>query len=109
MFAGMPTPTVFPIKSMTMEVAPPTGGPNETLKLEGQHLTDALQYGDVAGITYFVAWLHELQERVHLRKKDPRWSISVGGGSQDLITKAMNIIMDPGDSALVEAPVYGCV
>ncbi|KAJ2917353.1 hypothetical protein MD484_g3074, partial [Candolleomyces efflorescens] len=54
-------------------------------------------------------WLFGLQEYFHGRKRDEGWRISVGSGSQDLIYKAVNALVNPGDPVLVESPVYAWV
>ncbi|KAG9051199.1 hypothetical protein FS837_011314 [Tulasnella sp. UAMH 9824] len=81
-----------------------------TLTLEGDVLTDALQYSETGGIPRFVDWLCGLQERYHGRKHDGEgWMLSVGCGSQDVLSKAFTSLLDEGDSVLVEAPVYAGV
>lgn len=58
--------------------------------IEGSDLWDALQYGPTPGLTTFRNWLTSLQETVHKREKGGEggeWSISVGTGSQDMMTK----------------------
>ena len=67
-----------------------------------------------------------LQERSHGRKSGEGWRLTIGNGSQDLIFKvkrsqilarsivlnpdpfrqAVNALVNPGDSVLVESPVY---
>ncbi|KAJ6583605.1 pyridoxal phosphate-dependent transferase [Mycena vulgaris] len=114
LLAGRPNPSTFPFESITMKLRPTlTGMPAPTgeddpfnLKLEGDVLTEALQYGGTAGVARFIDWLDGFQTHVHKRVHDGTWAISVGSGSQDLMYKACEALVDEGDSVLVETPVY---
>lgn len=58
------------------------------LKIEGETLEAALQYGPSAGLAPLLKTLTELQETVHGRDRASEgWAISVGSGCQDLMTK----------------------
>jgi len=77
--------------------------------VDGVDLAQALQYGDTAGLRPLLDWLAGLQEVNHGRKRNEGWRISIGCGSQDLIYKAVGVIVNHGDSVLVESPVYAGV
>ncbi|KAG8982843.1 hypothetical protein FRB90_006512, partial [Tulasnella sp. 427] len=113
LFAGLPAPETFPFQQITMTVGHPDATDRDkstTLTLDGEALAEALQYGDTPGIPKFVDWLCGLQERYHGRNLDGEgWSLSVGCGSQDVLSKAFSALLDEGDSVLVEAPVYAGV
>lgn len=67
------------------------------------------QYSATSGIPSLVKWLTDLQEREHRRGTDQGWRLSVTSGSQDAIYKAAGVLLNPGDSILVEKPVYAGV
>ncbi|KIM80393.1 hypothetical protein PILCRDRAFT_97962 [Piloderma croceum F 1598] len=79
------------------------------LSLTDSELATGLQYGATAGFDGLVAWVYGLQELAHGRKGGEGWIPSIGAGSQDLIYKAVNAILDHGDVVLVESPVYAGV
>ncbi|KAF7329111.1 Aminotran-1-2 domain-containing protein [Mycena kentingensis (nom. inval.)] len=111
LLAGRPNPTTFPFETITMKLRPATAGAeSETITLEGDELTEGLQYGPTAGATKLIKWLEEFQTYVHKREPDPAsWSVAVGSGSQDLMYKASLALIDEGDFVLIEAPVYAGV
>ncbi|KAK0549672.1 hypothetical protein OC846_001650 [Tilletia horrida] len=118
--AGKPNASTFPIEDLTLTLKPdavggshPDGTPIK-LSVSGQDLVTALQYGPTAGIPKLVNWLTEFVSEQHRRpvvkaghSQDAEvWSLSVGNGSQDLLGKAFEAVLNPGDTALVEAPAY---
>lgn len=113
LLAGKPNPSLFPITSMSITVRSPhatEGTPSEkVITIDGEKLTEALQYGPTAGLADSVRWFAGLQEVAHKRPRGTDWALSIGSGSQDLIYKAFLAILNPGESVLVEAPVYGGV
>ena len=65
----------------------------------------ALQYSATAGLPDLVAWLKELQYKSHGRAADS-FDLCVGGGSQEVLTKALEMLLNDGDPILIEAPAY---
>jgi len=130
---GKPNGSMFPFTSFTFKAKSPypadKSDPSKDaesemeLTIEGAELDEALQYYQTAGLHRLLDWLTRLQEVSHTGRKlqegsavasqaglqDPRWRVSIGAGSQDLIFKALANIFDPGDSILVESPVYAGV
>ncbi|RUP51648.1 hypothetical protein BC936DRAFT_146781 [Jimgerdemannia flammicorona] len=98
--AGNPNPTTFPYESFQLTLKN-----GEKLSIEGKLLEDALQYGPTAGLPALRSWLRELQIMEH-NPPHKNFEISVGTGSQDLITKALEMFITPGDNVLVENPAY---
>ncbi|KAJ7614107.1 PLP-dependent transferase [Roridomyces roridus] len=116
LLAGKPNPTTFPFTSFSFTArAPPSEdgenveGKEVELKLSGDDLAAALQYGPTAGLPPLVKWLMELQSQVHGRGSGESWALSVGSGSQDLLDKAFIALLNPGDPVLVQSPVYAGV
>lgn len=100
---GKPNPSTFPFTSISVTLTPSpsssssTSSP-QTLTLDGAPLAEALQYGPTAGIPGLVRWLTNLQEEVHHRKRggtaeNAEWAVSVGSGSQDLMTKVGELLV----------------
>ncbi|KAJ7104362.1 pyridoxal phosphate-dependent transferase [Mycena belliarum] len=114
LLAGRPNPSTFPFESITMKLRPTLAGMPESkgnddpfnVTLEGAVLAEALQYGATAGVPRFIDWLENFQAHVHKRVRDDTWSVTVGSGSQDLMYKACEALVDEGDSILVETPFY---
>ncbi|KAJ7074721.1 pyridoxal phosphate-dependent transferase [Mycena amicta] len=118
LLAGRPNPTTFPFESITMKLRPTLAGmpaTNDdsdplTITLEGEQLTAGLQYGLTAGAPNLIKWLEQFQTYAHKRLPNPAsWSVTVGSGSQDLMYKACDTLIDEGDFVLIEAPVYAGV
>ncbi|KAJ7106425.1 pyridoxal phosphate-dependent transferase [Mycena crocata] len=114
LLAGRPNPSTFPFESITMKLKPTLAGmPAATddddpfnLTLDGEELNEALQYGATAGVVRFMDWLEKFQTHVHKRAPDGTWTVSVGSGSQDLMAKACECLVNDGDSVLLETPIY---
>ncbi|GAA5850714.1 hypothetical protein JCM3766R1_000183 [Sporobolomyces carnicolor] len=107
LLAGKPNAETFPFSAITVSLKPIVpGDAPEQLVVESDALTEGLQYGPTAGLSGLIKWLENLQEMKHSRKKDGSWKVSVGSGSQDLINKAFCSLVNPGDSILLETPVY---
>ncbi|KAI0775147.1 PLP-dependent transferase [Trametes elegans] len=110
LLAGKPNAATFPLTSVQLRARSPTDPAQElTTEITGKALADGLQYGPTAGLPAFLEWIHGLQQREHGRAKGEGWRISVGSGSQDLIHKAILALVNPGDSVLIESPVYAGV
>ncbi|OJA19236.1 hypothetical protein AZE42_13310, partial [Rhizopogon vesiculosus] len=110
LLAGKPSDAMFPFKSFSFTIASPTDPSQEqSISLSGKDLSVGLQYCDTAGIPRLIEWFMGLQERSHGRKSGEGWRLTIGAGSQDLIYKAVNALVNPGDSVLVESPVYAGV
>ncbi|KAF9648720.1 PLP-dependent transferase [Thelephora ganbajun] len=110
MLAGKPNSSTFPFTSIQLTARSPTDPTKEeVLTLGPKELETALQYGPTAGMPSLLEWIWGLQEYAHGRKRGEGWRPSVGAGSQDVIYKAVNAILNPGDSVLVESPVYAGV
>ncbi|KDQ52638.1 hypothetical protein JAAARDRAFT_39888 [Jaapia argillacea MUCL 33604] len=110
LLAGKPNATTFPLTSLQFTARSPTDPSQDiSIKVTDEQLAEALQYGATSGNPSLVNWVYGLQEFSHGRKKGEGWRISIGSGSQDLIYKAVNAMVNPGDSVLVESPVYAGV
>lgn len=117
LLAGKPNPDGFPFESITLQLKPtvelgkgPRGEP-VSLKIEGEDMKRVLQYGSTSADPSFDAQLIQLVSHVHRRVRgngqpDGDFAMTVGSGSQDLLYKTISILFDPGETVLVENPVY---
>lgn len=109
---GLPNPDSFPFAAITLHLKPPLDGsaPGQTsdVTIDGQDLDDALQYGPSPGMNSLRKWLGNFQETVHKRPQ-AEFQVSVGSGSQDLMVKCFNAVINHGDPILLEAPLYAGV
>ncbi|KAF9429111.1 hypothetical protein BGZ76_001798 [Entomortierella beljakovae] len=97
--AGAPNPDLFPFEGISISLK--TG---ETLKIDQKVLGESLSYGPSDGIPQLNSWLHELQKIQHSPPRD--FVVSIGTGSQDLVTKAIQMLITDGDNILFESPGY---
>ncbi|TFY73548.1 hypothetical protein EWM64_g10464 [Hericium alpestre] len=104
---GKPNDDTFPITSLQFTARSPNDPDEETtLVITGNAIREGLQYCPTDGIPSLLKWVYGLQEREHRRRQGEGWRISVGTGSQDAISKVLTALISPGDSVLVEKPVY---
>jgi len=96
---GMPNPETFPYKNMSFRMQN-----GERITVGEANLKRALQYSGTAGFPELIDWLRKLQWEEH--QPDCDYDICLGNGSQDLLTKAFDMLIDEGDSILIEKPTY---
>eukprot|EP00842_Homolaphlyctis_polyrhiza_P000867 jgi/Hompol1/1781/HPOL_002758-RA len=97
---GLPHPSSFPFKSLQYSLQN-----GEVVEVPAEQLKEGLQYSATPGIPSLVNWLRNLQSHEHGRKADS-FDVCVGVGSQDLLTKAFDALINEGDHMLIEAPAY---
>ena len=116
LLAGKPNVDMFPFANIALELKPVGAEAPTTLNIRGADLEAALQYGQTFGLPRLVEWIVQWQVRMHGRAVVPPtapahdglhpWRVTVGNGSQDLLTKTFNALLNPGDSVLAECPAY---
>lgn len=115
LLSGKPNSDTFPFQRILLELKPAgnSDGKSETVAIEGSDLDIALQYSATSGIPKLVSWIEEFQAKVHNRPKVEEgkragevWRCSFGNGSQDLLTKTFEALVDAGDSVVLESPAY---
>ncbi|KAG1043636.1 hypothetical protein G6F46_011219 [Rhizopus delemar] len=97
---GQPNPSTFPFKNMSITLES-----GETLQMDQQLFKRCLSYDLTSGLPQLNEWLKKLQEIEH-KPSVKGYSLSVGVGSQDLLTKAFEMVIEPGTALLVEDPTY---
>ncbi|CAO3646212.1 unnamed protein product [Cunninghamella echinulata] len=97
--AGQPNPATFPFDSMTVKLKN-----GEVIEMDPELFQRCLSYDATSGLKPLQDWLRALQKIEHQPPID--FDLIIGAGSQDLITKAMEMLINPGDAVLVENPAY---
>ncbi|KAJ3036715.1 hypothetical protein HDV00_002427 [Rhizophlyctis rosea] len=97
---GNPNPGTFPYKSMTYTLQN-----GDVVNVSDADMQKALQYSPTNGLPDFVAWLKSLQIAEHKPAYED-FEICVGNGSQDVLTKAFEMLLSEGDYLLIESPAY---
>jgi kynurenine/2-aminoadipate aminotransferase len=97
--AGTPNASLFPFESIEFKVK------NSDLRfsLDSEELDVALQYSPTAGVPQLLEFLKKLNVGEHNRDDS---EILVTGGSQDALTRAFEMLLNPGDSLVIEDPTY---
>ncbi|XP_060134685.1 kynurenine/alpha-aminoadipate aminotransferase, mitochondrial-like isoform X1 [Zootoca vivipara] len=105
--AGMPNPNYFPMKTASITLNDGT-----TIEIGEQLMKRALQYSATDGIHDLLSWFRDLQMKLHnpptatYAPEKGQMKICVTSGSQDGLTKAFDMLINPGDSVLVEEPNF---
>ncbi|KAG0165519.1 hypothetical protein DFQ28_008624 [Apophysomyces sp. BC1034] len=97
--AGQPNSETFPFESMTLKLKN-----GDSITVDPELFKRALSYDLTSGLPPFNHWLRKLQIIEHAPPVD--FDLTVGVGSQDLITKALEMLINPGEALLVEDPTY---
>lgn len=104
---GYPNPNLFPFKTATITVE--NGNP---IQFEEEIMTKALQYSSSSGIPELVAWLKQLQIKLHnpptahYPPSPGQMDICITSGCQDGLCKAFEMLINPGDNVLINEPMY---
>ncbi|KAI7859452.1 pyridoxal phosphate-dependent transferase [Circinella umbellata] len=98
--AGQPNPETFPYASMSVTLKS-----GETLTFDEDLFKRSLSYDLTSGLPHLNQWLRELQIKEHA-PPCKEFDLSIGPGSQDLLTKALEMFAEPGSALLVEEPTY---
>ncbi len=115
LLSGKPNSDTFPFQRIVLELKPGIDAPSTTIPIEGEDLDVALQYSATSGIPKLVEWIEAFQSKIHRRERvkaaDGRksgevWRCSFGSGSQDLLTKTFEALVNRGDSVVLESPAY---
>ncbi|KAF9178828.1 hypothetical protein BGZ50_007447 [Haplosporangium sp. Z 11] len=97
--AGAPNGDLFPFEGISITLKN-----GESLQIDPKVLSESLTYGPSDGIPQLNGWLKELQTLQHAPSRD--FAVTIGTGSQDLVTKALQMLISPGDNILFESPGY---
>ncbi|KAI0750181.1 PLP-dependent transferase [Daedaleopsis nitida] len=109
LLAGIPDASIFPITSLQFTLRDPVSREDVPITLTDAELSRALQYSGGKGLPDLIDWFVGLQEFSHGRRRGEGWDITLGAGSSDLLYKVIHALLDPGDVALIETPVYASI
>ncbi|XP_027853409.2 kynurenine/alpha-aminoadipate aminotransferase, mitochondrial-like isoform X2 [Aphis gossypii] len=98
---GVPNVQTFPFKKISVELI--TG---ENIKLQGQELSDALQYLPSVGYRPLINILEEIQESFHGPQNWSKRSIIMTSGAQEGLSKVVEMCVRCNDPVIMPDPVY---
>lgn len=101
--AGAPNANTFPFKSASISLK--NGG---SIEFDETLMKRALQYSASSGIPELLSWMKDLQKSLHNPPTAGRAQLEmcVTTGSQEGLCKAFEMIINPGDNVLLDAPTY---
>ncbi|KAJ8262131.1 hypothetical protein GJAV_G00162680 [Gymnothorax javanicus] len=104
---GAPNPETFPFQSATIKVKN-----GASIEFDETTMKRALQYSGSYGIPELVSWMKELQKKLHnpptasYDVERGQMEICVTTGSQEGLCKTFEMLVNPGDNVLLDAPTY---
>jgi kynurenine/2-aminoadipate aminotransferase len=100
---GMPNPLLFPFAGLSVTLRDGT-----VLPLDEASVKEALQYSPTPGLPGLVNRLRRFQLAEHSPPPvaRERMAVMMGTGSQDLIFKALDCMLDESTPVIIEAPTY---
>ncbi|NXE37321.1 AADAT protein, partial [Ptilorrhoa leucosticta] len=104
---GAPNPNVFPFKRATVDI-----GHGTAIEIGEDLMKRALQYSASAGIPELLSWLKDFQQNLHdpptanYSPEQGQMEVCVTTGSQEGLCKVFEMLINPGDNILLDAPTY---
>ncbi|XP_075005433.1 kynurenine/alpha-aminoadipate aminotransferase, mitochondrial isoform X2 [Calonectris borealis] len=104
---GAPNPNVFPFKRATIAI-----GHGTAVEIGEDLMKRALQYSASAGIPELLSWLKDFQQHLHnpptanYSPEQGQMEVCVTTGSQEGLCKVFEMLINPGDNILLDAPTY---
>jgi len=98
---GLPHPESFPLEKMSLTLK---GGTQ--VDISSQDLKAALQYSSSYGLESLQAELRAWMCATHGIDTTQDWKVCVGSGSQDVLSKAFDMVLSEGTPLLCEPAVY---
>ncbi|XP_026555479.1 kynurenine/alpha-aminoadipate aminotransferase, mitochondrial isoform X1 [Pseudonaja textilis] len=104
---GAPNPNTFPFKTATIIIKDET-----RVEIKEELMKRALQYSASAGIPELLSWLKDLQKTVHnpptvdYSPQEGQMEMCITTGSQEGLCKVFEMLINPGDNVLLDAPTY---
>ncbi|KAK6323331.1 hypothetical protein J4Q44_G00056700 [Coregonus suidteri] len=104
---GAPNPNTFPFQACSIQVKN-----GDTLTFDETMMKRALQYSASSGIPELLTWMKNLQKNLH-NPPTANYSAEMGQmdmcvttGSQEGLCKVFEMLVNPGDNVLLDAPTY---
>ncbi|XP_066487975.1 kynurenine/alpha-aminoadipate aminotransferase, mitochondrial-like [Tiliqua scincoides] len=104
---GAPNPNTFPFQAASITI-----GDGTTVEIGKDLMKRALQYSASAGIPELLSWLKNLQKSLHnpptveYKPHEGQMEVCVTTGSQEGLCKVFEMLINPGDTILLDAPTY---
>uniref|UniRef100_A0A667Y8R4 Aminoadipate aminotransferase n=1 Tax=Myripristis murdjan TaxID=586833 RepID=A0A667Y8R4_9TELE len=104
---GAPNPNTFPFQSASIKVKN-----GETITFDETVMKRALQYSSSNGIPELLTWMKNLQKNLHnpptasYSPEKGQMDMCVTTGSQEALCKVFEMLVNPGDNVLLDAPTY---
>lgn len=104
---GVPNPNTFPFRTASITI-----GNGTTVEIGEDLMKRALQYSASSGIPELLSWLKNLQKSLHnpptvdYKPDEGQMEICVTTGSQEGLSKVFEMLINPGDTVLLDAPTY---
>uniref|UniRef100_A0A8C5WYD9 Kynurenine/alpha-aminoadipate aminotransferase, mitochondrial n=1 Tax=Laticauda laticaudata TaxID=8630 RepID=A0A8C5WYD9_LATLA len=104
---GAPNSNTFPFKTATIVIKDET-----RVEIKEELMKRALQYSASAGIPELLSWLKDLQKTVHnpptvdYSPQEGQMEMCITTGSQEGLCKVFEMLINPGDNILLDAPTY---
>ncbi|KAL3046247.1 hypothetical protein OYC64_004287 [Pagothenia borchgrevinki] len=96
---GAPNPNTFPFLSASFGLKD-----GQTLNFDEALMKRALQYSASNGIPELLTWMKKLQKDLH--NPPSPMDMCVTTGSQEGLCKLFEMLVNPGDNVLLDAPTY---
>lgn len=96
---GAPNPNTFPFLSASFRLKD-----GQTLDFDEALMKRALQYSASNGIPELLTWMKKLQKDLH--NPPSPMDMCVTTGSQEGLCKVFEMLVNPGDNVLLDAPTY---
>ncbi|XP_070785810.1 kynurenine/alpha-aminoadipate aminotransferase, mitochondrial isoform X2 [Enoplosus armatus] len=104
---GAPNPNTFPFLSASIKVKN-----GQTVTFDEAAMKRALQYSASNGIPELLTWMKNLQKNLHnpptagYTPENGQMDVCVTTGSQEGLCKVFEMLVNPGDNVLLDAPTY---
>ncbi|KAM6949080.1 kynurenine/alpha-aminoadipate aminotransferase, mitochondrial [Aplochiton taeniatus] len=104
---GAPNPNTFPFKAASIQVKN-----GDTINFDENMMKRALQYSASNGIPELLSWMKDLQKNLHnpptvnYSVEKGQMDMCVTTGSQEGLCKVFEMLVNPGDNILLDAPTY---
>ncbi|XP_047242053.1 kynurenine/alpha-aminoadipate aminotransferase, mitochondrial [Girardinichthys multiradiatus] len=104
---GAPNPNTFPFQSASIQVKN-----GQTVTFDETAMKRALQYSASNGIPELLTWMKNLQKDLHnpptisYSHEKGQMDLCVTTGSQEGLCKVFEMLVNPGDNVLLDAPTY---
>ncbi|KAM3831267.1 kynurenine/alpha-aminoadipate aminotransferase, mitochondrial isoform 3-T5 [Vipera latastei] len=104
---GAPNSNMFPFRTATIIIKDET-----RVEIKEELMKRALQYSASAGIPELLSWLKDLQKTFHnpptvdYSPQEGQMEMCITTGSQEGLCKVFEMLINPGDNILLDAPTY---